>query len=132
MSDTLLDKLTEVEKRYQELEELLSRAEVISNAKEYARLGKERSALEEIVACFRERRKTSEDLQENRSLLDDSDPAVRELAQEEQDALQAKYVHLEEKLRLLLIPKDPLDEKWQDMALRIFLPLFHHSKAEEH
>ncbi len=111
MSDTLLDKLTEVEKRYQELEETLSRAEVISNPKEYARLGKERSTLEEIVACFREWRKTSDDLQGNQSLLEDSDPAVRELAQEEQDTLQAKYTHLEEKLRLLLIPKDPLDEK---------------------
>src|SRR6202008_3911011 len=56
-------------------------------------------------------RKTSDDLQGNQSLLEDSDPAVRELAQEEQDTLQAKYTHLEEKLRLLLIPKDPLDEK---------------------
>src|SRR4051794_429922 len=111
MSDTLLDKLTEVEKRYQELEETLSHAEVASNLKEYARLGKERSTLEEIVACFREWRKTSDDLQENQPLLEDSDPAVRELAQEEQEALQAKYTRLEEDLRLLLIPKDPLDEK---------------------
>lgn len=111
MSDTLLDKLTEVEKRYQELEETLSHAEVVSNPKEYARLGKERSTLEEIVACFREWRKTSDDLQENQSLFEDSDPAVRELAQEEQDTLQAKYTRLEEELRLLLIPKDPLDEK---------------------
>jgi peptide chain release factor 1 len=111
MSDTLLDKLTEVEKRYQELEETLSHAEVASNLKEYARLGKERSTLEEIVACFREWRKTGDDLQENQPLLEDSDPAVRELAQEEQEALQAKYTRLEEELRLLLIPKDPLDEK---------------------
>jgi peptide chain release factor 1 len=111
MSDTLLDKLTEVEKRYQELEDLLSRTEVISNPKEYARLGKERSTLEEIVSCFRDWRKTSDDLQDNQSLLDDSDPAVRELAQEEQEALQAKYARLEEELRLLLVPKDPLDEK---------------------
>lgn len=111
MSDTLLDKLTEVEKRYQELEGMLSRSEVLSNPKEYARLGKERASLEEIVSCFREWRKTSEALQENLSLLEDSDPAVRELAKEEQDTLQAKYAHLEEELRLLLIPKDPLDEK---------------------
>lgn len=111
MSDTLLDKLTEVEKRYQEIEEALSQSEVISNQKEYARLGKERSSLEEIVACFREWRKTSEELAGNASLLEDSDPAVREMAQEEQHALQEQYSRLEEELRVLLIPKDPLDEK---------------------
>jgi peptide chain release factor 1 len=111
MSDTLLDKLTEVEKRYQEIEEALSQSEVISNQKEYARLGKERSSLEEIVACFREWRKTSEELAGNTSLLEDSDPAVREMAQEEQLTLQEQYTRLEEELRLSLIPKDPLDEK---------------------
>lgn len=111
MSDTLLDKLTEVEKRYQEIEEALSQSEVISNQKEYARLGKERSTLEEIVACFREWRKTGNELAGNASLLEDNDPAVREMAQEEQHALQEQYSRLEEELRLSLIPKDPLDEK---------------------
>jgi peptide chain release factor 1 len=111
MSDTLLDKLTEVEKRYQEIEEALSQSEVISNPKEYARLGKERSSLEEVVACFREWRKTSDELAGNASLLEDSDPAVRELAQEEQNTLQQQYIRLEEELRRLLIPKDPMDEK---------------------
>src|ERR1051325_6308298 len=108
MSDTLLDKLTEVEKRYQELEEMLSQAEVVNNPKEYARLGKERPTGKKIVASFREWQKTSDELQENQPLLEDSDPAVQELAQEEQDTLQAKYTRLEEDLRLLLIPRDPL------------------------
>ena len=111
MSDTFLDKLTEVEKRFQELEEALGRSEVHSNPKEYARLAKERSSLEELVLCFREWRKTKEEIANNKPLLEDNDPAVRELAQEEQDSLEARDKHLEEKLRLLLIPKDPLDEK---------------------
>jgi peptide chain release factor 1 len=111
MSETLLDKLTEVEKRYQEIEAALGRSEVVSNPKEYARLAKEHSSLEEVVVCFREWRKTSEELENNKPLLDDSDPAVRELAREEQDSLQAKYEQLEKELRRLLIPKDPLDEK---------------------
>src|SRR5262249_5968218 len=111
MSNTLLDKLTEVEKRYQELEGSLSRSEVLGNPKEYARLAKERSSLEEIVACFRECRKNNEELDSNKTLLEDSDPAVRELAKEEQDTLQARYERLETELHRLLIPKDPLDEK---------------------
>jgi peptide chain release factor 1 len=111
MSNTLLDKLTEVEKRYQELEAALSRSEVLSNPKEYARLAKEHSSLEEVVACFREWRKTKEELESNKTLLEDNDPAVQELAQEEQDTLQAKYERLETDLHRLLIPKDPLDEK---------------------
>jgi peptide chain release factor 1 len=111
MSDTLLDKLTAVEKRYQELETALSRSEVVQNLKEYTRLAKERSSLEEVVACFRDWRKAAEEIENNKPLLDDSDPAVRELAHEEQDNLRKKHEHLETELRRLLIPKDPLDEK---------------------
>lgn len=111
MSDTLLDKLTEVEKRFQETEEALGHSEVFGNPKEYARLAKERSSLEEIVSCFRDWRKTKEEIESNKSLLEDDDPAVRDLAREEQTALEEQYGRLEEELRKLLIPKDPLDEK---------------------
>ena len=111
MSDTFLDKLTEVEKRFQEIEEALGRSETLGNPKEFTRLAKERSSLEEIVSCFREWRKTKEELEDNKSLLEDSDPAVRDLAREEQETLEARDTRLEENLHHLLIPKDPLDEK---------------------
>jgi peptide chain release factor 1 len=111
MSDTLLDKLTEVEKRYQELEAALSRSEVVNNLKEYAKLAKEHASLEEVVACFRSWRKTSEEIDSSKLLLQDSDPAVRELAQEELQSLREQYERLEAELHRLLIPKDPLDEK---------------------
>jgi len=111
MSDTLLDKLTEVEKRYQEIEEALSHSEIVSNLKEYAKLAKERSSLEEVVSCFRNWRKTSEEIESSKLLLEDNDPAVRELAEEELKNLQEQYERLEVELRRLLIPKDPLDEK---------------------
>lgn len=111
MSDTFLDKLTEVEKRFQEIEEALGRSETLGNPKEFARLAKERSSLEEVVDCFREWRKTKTEIENNKTLLEDNDPAVRELALEEQDALEGKYARLDEDLQRLLIPKDPLDEK---------------------
>jgi peptide chain release factor 1 len=110
-TETLFDKLTAVEKRYQELEEALIRPEAMNNPKEYTKLAKERSSLEEVVSCFREWRKIIQELEGNKVLLEDSDPAVRELAQEEQNTLKEKYDRLEGELRRLLIPKDPLDEK---------------------
>src|SRR5436309_1302180 len=111
MSDTLLDKLTEVEKRYQELEVALSGSEVVSNLKEYARLGKERSSLEEVITCFRDWRKTGHEIESNKPLLEDNDPEVRELAREELTSLREQHERLEMELRRLLLPQDPLDEK---------------------
>ncbi len=101
MSDTLLDKLTEVEKRYQEIEAALSRSEVVSNQKEYTKLAKEHSSLEEVVACFRHWRKTSEEIESSKLLLQDNDPAVRELAQEELQSLREQYERFEVELRRL-------------------------------
>lgn len=110
-TDTLFDKLTEVEKRYQELEDALVRPEARNNSKEYTKLAKEHSSLEEVVSCFREWRLVMHELADNKGLLEDPDPAVCELAQEEQIALEARNKHLQDDLRRLLIPKDPLDEK---------------------
>jgi peptide chain release factor 1 len=110
-SGTVLDKLTEVEKRYQEIEDALGRSEVLGNPKEFAKLAKERSSLEEIVACFREWRKVNTEIDNSKSLLEDNDPAVRELAQEELASLQERHDRLDIALHRLLIPKDPLDEK---------------------
>ena len=110
-TDTLFGKLTEVEKRYQELEEALARPEARNNPKEYTKLAKEHSSLEEVIACFREWRQVMHALDDNKGLLEDPDPAVCELAQEEQIALDARNVQLQDDLRRLLIPKDPLDEK---------------------
>ncbi|MGE0821279.1 MAG: peptide chain release factor 1 [Candidatus Binatia bacterium] len=108
---TLVGKLTSVEKRYQELEDALVRPETVNNQKEYTKLAKERSSLEEVVVCFREWRKVTHELEDNKVLLEDNDQAVRELAAEEQENLLARHEQLEDKLQRLLIPKDPLDEK---------------------
>lgn len=110
-ADTLVDKLHGVERRYQELEDALSRPEVTNNQNEYRKLAKERSSLEEVVTCFRTWRKVTQELEDNKILLEDSDPAVRELAHEEQTVLQEQYDRLADEIRRLLIPKDPLDEK---------------------
>lgn len=113
MSDVsnLHEKLTEVEQRYLALEEALSKAYVASNAKEYAKLAKEHADLAQIVQCFRDWRKTGQEIAGSEALLDDSDPDVREMAKEELVTLREQYADLERQLRLLLLPRDPLDEK---------------------
>jgi peptide chain release factor 1 len=107
----MLDRLAEVQKRYEEIEDALGRSEVMNNPKEYARLGKERASLEDIVWCYRGWKRLGEEIEGNNLLLEDTDPEVRELAREERVALREKYEQQEAQLRLLLIPKDPLDEK---------------------
>ena len=113
MSETsaLLGKLAEVEKRYEEVEAILGKPEVASNPTEYAKLAKEHASLEEVVFCFREWRKVGDDIEGSKALLDDADPDVRELAQEEIVDLSERSTELEAKLHVLLLPKDPLDEK---------------------
>ena len=110
-AETLVDKLSGVEKRYQELEDALIRPEIMNNQNDYKKLAKERSSLEEVVTCFRDWRKVMQELEDNKVLLEDQDPAVRELAQEEQTTLRERDERLQNDLRRLLIPKDPLDEK---------------------
>ena len=106
-----LDRLAEVQRRFEEIEGALGQPELASNPKEYARLGKERAALEEIVACYREWKRLEREIEENKLLLDDPDHEVRELAREELAALRERYAEREGHLRSLLAPRDPMDEK---------------------
>ena len=110
-ASNLREKLTEVEKRYQDLESELSQAEVVSNPQAYAKLAKEHADMGRVVTCFRKWRKAVEEIQESEILLDDTDPDVREMAQEELLSLREEDTRLEAELHLLLLPKDPLDEK---------------------
>ncbi len=107
----LHEKLSEVEQHYEEVERTLGHPEVASDAKEYAKLAKEHAALEEVVTCFREWRKVQAGLEGSRALLEDGDPGIRGLAQEEIEGLSQRATQLEDQLHLLLLPKDPLDEK---------------------
>ena len=107
----MLDKMAEVESRYDELEELLADPKLPEDRKEYTRVAKERSDLVEVVACYREWRKLEQEARDNRELLDDGDPEIEELATEELAALKEKQDALEQHLRILLLPKDPNDGK---------------------
>jgi peptide chain release factor 1 len=107
----MLDKLAEVEKRYVELEGLMSNPQLLNQQREYAKLARERSDLEEIVLRYREWRKVEHEIQENRQLMEENDEAMRELVKEELASLRERKEALETKLKFLILPKDPNDDK---------------------
>jgi peptide chain release factor 1 len=107
----MLDKLAEVEKRYEDLERLMSDPQLLGQQREYSKLAKERSELEEIVSRYREWRKVEQEIQDNRQLLEENDEAIRELAKEEVNVLRQRKEDLENRLKFLILPKDPNDNK---------------------
>jgi peptide chain release factor 1 len=107
----MLDKLAEVEKRYEELERLMSDPQLLHQQREYSKLAKERAELEEIVARFREWRKIEQEIEDNRELLQEDEEAIRELAKEELNTLRQRKDELEKRLKILILPRDPNDNK---------------------
>lgn len=107
----MLDKLAIIESKYNEITEALTRQEILNNPQEMLRLSKEQSELEDIVAKIREYKKLIQEIQEAEELLKGSDHEFRHLAQEELDNLKTKKPHLEKELKIMLLPKDPKDER---------------------
>lgn len=107
----MLEKIAEVEKRYEELNLMLADPQLIGNPKEYSKVAKERADLEEVVSCYRQWRKVDKQIQQNRELLEEKDEAIRELAKEEVISLREQKEELENQLRLLMLPRDPNDRR---------------------
>ena len=107
----MLDKLAELETRYRELEALLVDPAVIGNRRDVARLSRERASLEDVVACFRDWRVLADEERDLGGLVEDPDPDLRDMARAELPALRKRREATEQALRLLLIPKNPNDER---------------------
>ncbi|WP_090396410.1 peptide chain release factor 1 [Natribacillus halophilus] len=108
----MFDKLQSVEDRYFQLNEWLSDPDIVNDPDKLRDYSKEQSDLEETVQTFRDYKKTSEELDEAKTMLDDSmDNDMQEMVNQEIEELSAKKEELEEHLRVLLIPKDPNDDK---------------------
>jgi len=107
----MLQKLEDVERRYVELESALVDPTVIGNRKDYAKLSKERSDLEQIVHSYREWKKLSAEIEGHKQLLDSADDEMRDLVKAELPALRDRLEAIEEDLKRLLLPRDPNDER---------------------
>ena len=112
----MMDKIEELERRYQELEALLSDPAVISNQPEFRKFSREHSDLSELVATYRRYRKVLGEISDNRELL--ADPDMKEMAEDELKSLGAEKDQLDADIRLLLLPKDPNDDKSVILEIR--------------
>lgn len=105
----MFEKLELVEKRYVELTNQISDPEVISNTNEWRKLVKEHSSMEDVVLKYREYKETEKNMNEAKEMMED--PEMKELAEEEFYSSKEKLSEIEEELKILLIPKDPNDDK---------------------
>ena len=108
----LLDQLRQVEERFEELSRQMADPEVAADYARLSVLAREHSRLEEVVDAYRLHRRTLRELAENRELAaDDEDPELAAMAAEEVTALEAQVAQQEEDLKILLLPRDPQDDK---------------------
>jgi peptide chain release factor 1 len=107
----MFENLEEVEQRFHEVSVLLSDPTILQNQEQYRRYAKEHAELREIVSIYEHYKTLLEEIRQNRDLLNEEDDEFRELAREEIQRLKEHVESLEEKLKLLLLPKDPNDEK---------------------
>ncbi|RDY90533.1 peptide chain release factor 1 [Bacillus amyloliquefaciens] len=115
----MLDRLQSIEQRYEKLNELLSDPEVVNDPKKLREYSKEQSDIQETVEVYRQYRDASEQLADAKAMLEDKlDADMREMVKEEISELQGETETLSERLKVLLIPKDPNDDKSVIMEIR--------------
>ncbi len=104
-------KLEQIEHSYLDLEQELAQPEVFSDQDRYRKLAKTHADMGEIVKAYREYKQLTQELADNKELARDSDAGIREMAQAEIGAIESRLSELDQELKILLLPKDPLDEK---------------------
>jgi peptide chain release factor 1 len=115
----MFDKLKNVEVRYEELNKLLSDPQIISRQSEFQKYSREHAEISSVVNGYREYTKASNQLKDSETLLnDETDPELVELAKEEVKELQQSIQEISDRLKVLLLPKDPRDERNVIMEIR--------------
>jgi peptide chain release factor 1 len=108
----VLDRLQAVENRYEKLNELLSDPAIISDSNKLREYSKEQSDIQETVEVYREYKDVREQLKDAKAMLEDKlDAEMREMVKEEVSELESQDKTLSERLKILLVPKDPNDDK---------------------
>ena len=107
----MLERLAEIEARFEELTQQLADPEVIADHRRLQALARERSQIEHVVALYRQYRETAAALDDARALLRNGDAEERELGREEVERLEPEQERLDAELKVALLPRDPADEK---------------------
>lgn len=105
----MIERLEATLEKYQYLEQELTKTEVLSDIKKTREYSKEMSSLEEIVNCYKKYKKVLSDIENTKEMI--KDPELGEIAKDELKSLEAEKEKLDSELEILLIPKDPNDEK---------------------
>ncbi|SPF56001.1 peptide chain release factor RF-1 [Candidatus Desulfosporosinus infrequens] len=115
----MLEKLYEIERKYDEFTELLSDPEILANQNEWQKYAKAQAGMTNLVTAFREYQEVLRGLEDTENLLQEKlDPDMQEMAEQERDELRNQSLELEAKMRVFLLPKDPNDEKNVIMEIR--------------
>lgn len=115
----MFDRLQAVEDRYERLNELLSDPEVVNDSKKLREYSKEQSDIQETVMAYREYKEVKEQLTDAKAMLEEKlDADMREMVKEEISELEPQIEELEARIKILLIPKDPNDDKNVIMEIR--------------
>src|SRR5690554_5745627 len=108
----MLDKLAQLEEKYDELNKKLADPDILADHNNYPKYAKAHSELETVMVVYREYKAVIEEIKEAKELLEEKLEAdFRQMLIEELEGLETKQAELEEKLKFLLLPKDPNDEK---------------------
>ncbi|MBX6359125.1 peptide chain release factor 1 [Pseudacidobacterium ailaaui] len=107
----MFERLDQIAARYEELGEQLALPEVVSDPQKYQKIAKQHRELEPVVEKYREYRQVQSGISDAKAMLNESDAEIRAMASEELAALEQRLPKIEEDLKLLLLPKDPNDEK---------------------
>ena len=110
MKASVVTKLETLMERFEEIQAMLSAPEIIADQDKFRTLSKEYSQLEEVVKCFKAWQQAEDDLATAQEMLQESDPEMQEMAQEEYQEAKASIAELEQALQILLLPKDPNDD----------------------
>ncbi|HWP98372.1 MAG TPA: peptide chain release factor 1 [Syntrophomonadaceae bacterium] len=115
----MIEKLDHLDNKYDELTDLLSQPEVLTDQSRFQKYAKAHSDLSEVVGKYRDYKSVLQQLEESRDMLTgETDSEYRQMLQEEIQALQEQQEQMEQELKVLLLPKDPNDEKSVIMEIR--------------
>ena len=107
----MFDRLDQLEARYEDLGRQMSDPTLVNDQKKFQSIAKQHRDMEPTVEKFREYRKIKEGIAEAKSMLAESDPDIRAMAEEELAQLEPQLAKVEEEIKVLLLPKDPNDDK---------------------
>ena len=107
----MFDRLQQMEARYEELGSQLADPEIVNDQQKYQKTAKQHRDLQEVVDKFRQYKQIKNGADDARGMLNESDPEIRAMATEELAQLEARLPAIEEDLKVMLLPKDPNDEK---------------------